>query len=237
MFDQAGRREIVKPPQMIQKARAVRYPSGGGGATYIAQIDSNANAGGFYNGHLQTFDATDWKTTTNPLADTGDSIEIFNLIEAGNTNTNFLVADDLVSVWQITDDEDNSRWVCNEMYVRKAKTQAAAAGASSISVKLFDRSGSESGSAFNVFYKPKSSAPNLNTVRRRLASGDYIWVTKGPGGVWEIVDFYHVPDTVSIVNDVSATGTILREYSRIDVEVLDDGSDDGYDNIDLGTVC
>ena len=85
----------------------------GTGTTKLFKITGNANSGGYYTAYEQQFDATDWKTTTDPLGNNiGDEIEIWNLAEAGNTGTNYLAANEYVFGWQIIDDEGNRRWVC-----------------------------------------------------------------------------------------------------------------------------
>lgn len=93
---------------------------GGGGGTgmYIAQVDSDATGGGYYNCHLQTLDATNWDTTTaDQLDDTGDSLAVLNLCEIGSSIHN-LDAGDLIVCWQFTDDEGNSRYVGIEVQGR-----------------------------------------------------------------------------------------------------------------------
>jgi len=88
-----------------------------GGGEVIAKVDSDANGGGYYNCHLQTFDADDWDTDIDPFGDTGDSIVVLNLAETGSSVHN-LDAGDLIRCSTITDDEGNTRYVGVEVLGR-----------------------------------------------------------------------------------------------------------------------
>ena len=241
-IERARQKRILETPMQIypkQSRIAGAFGGGaGGGSTYIARIDGNANAGGYYDAYLQTFDSSDWKTTTSPLGDDGDAVEIWNMAEAGHTTTNFLAEDDIVSAWEFTDDEDNIRYVCNEQWIRLAKTQEAAQGDEFLSIKLVDRSGSVTGSAFDCKFYPDTTPPDLNVCRPRIASGDFVWVTKWwTGGVWFIVSpYFHSVDSVVVVAQVDTTDTTLWEKHRT-VEVFDDGDLSVQTNIDVGTSC
>jgi len=81
------------------------------GACYIAEVDSDATGGGYYNCHLQTLDATDWNTTTaDQIDDTGGSVVVANMGEIGGS-AHALDAGDMLLCWQFTDDEGNSRYI------------------------------------------------------------------------------------------------------------------------------
>ena len=88
---------------------------GGGGTVYIAEIDSPATGGGYYNCHIQTLDATDWDSTTaDQVDDTGDSVVVLNLSEipvAGDPSSHLLSAGDKFLCWKKTDDEGTERYV------------------------------------------------------------------------------------------------------------------------------
>ena len=84
---------------------------GGGtstGTITIASVDTDATGGGYYNCHKQTLDADDWDTDTNPFDDTGDSIVVLNLAEAGSSVHN-LDAGDLIMYWSFTDNGGTAR--------------------------------------------------------------------------------------------------------------------------------
>ena len=88
-----------------------RAPSGTSGHVFIAEVDSDATGGGYYNCHLQTLDATDWNSdTADQIDDTGDSVVVMNLGEIG-ADRHELVAGDRLICWKFTDDEGNIRLV------------------------------------------------------------------------------------------------------------------------------
>jgi len=103
-------------------ARVSQSPGGGtsiyfrgsgssSGVCYIAEVDSDATGGGYYNCHLQTLDATDWNTTTaDQIDDTGGSVVVANMGEIGGS-AHALDAGDMLLCWQFTDDEGNSRYI------------------------------------------------------------------------------------------------------------------------------
>lgn len=80
-------------------------------ALYIAEVHTDvAGKGGFYNCYLQTFDADDWKQTTDGCDDTGDTVEVLNLPEVGSA-IHYLDANDKIVCWNFTDDEGNARYI------------------------------------------------------------------------------------------------------------------------------
>ena len=82
-----------------------------GAGVYIAEVDSDATGGGYYNCHLQTLDATDWDLdTADQLDDKGDSVVVMNVAEIG-ADRHELEADDRLLCWRFTDDEGNTRYV------------------------------------------------------------------------------------------------------------------------------
>ena len=87
------------------------------GAVLVAKVDSSASGGGHYNCHLQTLDATHWDSSTDPLVETGDSVVVLNLAEAGQ-DTHQLDAGDLITCWGQSDDEGNLRLVGVEVFGR-----------------------------------------------------------------------------------------------------------------------
>ncbi|MCP4567645.1 MAG: hypothetical protein GY841_08705 [FCB group bacterium] len=77
----------------------------------IAEVDSAATGGGYYDCHLQTLDATDWDSTTaDQLDDKGDSVEVLNLAEVGGSSQE-LSAGDIILCWRFIDDEGIARYV------------------------------------------------------------------------------------------------------------------------------
>jgi len=55
--------------------------------TSIAEVDSNATGGGYYNCHIQTLDATDWNAVTvDHWDDVGDSVVVQNVPECPETD-------------------------------------------------------------------------------------------------------------------------------------------------------
>ena len=102
-----------------RKGKYIPLRSGGAaGSVMIAEVDSDATGGGYYNCHLQTLDATDWDSATaDQLDDTGDSVVVLNLCEIG-TSVHNLDAGDLIACWTMTDDDNNARYVGVEVQGR-----------------------------------------------------------------------------------------------------------------------
>ena len=100
--------------EMLPRAEGTGGGTGRAGASgrgeVIAKVDSDATGGGYYNCHLQTFDADDWNTDTDPFSDTGASIVVLNLAEEGSSVHN-LDAGALIRCSTFTDDEGNVRYV------------------------------------------------------------------------------------------------------------------------------
>jgi len=87
-----------------------RRPPVGFARTFIAEVDSAAAGGGYYNCHLQSIDADDWNTdTADQFDDVGDSVVIMNISEVG-ANRHELDAGNKIICWQFTDDEGNVRY-------------------------------------------------------------------------------------------------------------------------------
>jgi len=98
--------------------RRLPKTSGGGGAmgkTYIAEVDSNATGGGYYNCTIQDLDATYWNTTTaDHFNNTATAVVVLNLPECPetlDTTSHELAAGDKIICWQKTDDEGTNRYV------------------------------------------------------------------------------------------------------------------------------
>ena len=102
----------------IVKSSASTRPSSSSGIMFIAEVDSDAAGGGYYNCHLQTLDATDWNTdTADQFDDTGDSVVVLNLAENGEDVHN-LDAGNKIICFKMRDDEGNVRLVGNEVFGR-----------------------------------------------------------------------------------------------------------------------
>lgn len=84
---------------------------------FIAKVDSDAAGGGYYNCHLQIFDATDWGTDTDPFEQTGDSVVVLNIAEVGSSVHN-LDAGDYIIGEIVKDDEGNAKHIGNEVIGR-----------------------------------------------------------------------------------------------------------------------
>jgi len=103
-------KQEVKPRPTIIPSRT-RRPSSAESRMYIAEVDSDAAGGGYYNCHLQTLDATDWNTDiADQLDDTGDSVVVCNIAEIG-ADRHELEANDRMICWKFTDDEGDGRYV------------------------------------------------------------------------------------------------------------------------------
>lgn len=85
---------------------------------FIAEVDTDATGGGYYNCYLQTLDADDWESDTDLCDDTGDdTVVVLNLVESGSAVHN-LDANDKIICWKKPDDEGNTRYVGVEVFGR-----------------------------------------------------------------------------------------------------------------------
>lgn len=87
---------------------------GGGSVMRVAEVDSNATGGGYYNCKLQKLDADDWESNTGLFDDKADgAIVALNIPEAGRTDSHHLNANDKMAVWRQRDDGDpgKMRWI------------------------------------------------------------------------------------------------------------------------------
>lgn len=176
-----------RPPQ-----RRNRRGGEGGGEplALIAEVDSDATGGGYYNCHLQTLEATDWDSDTADQIDaTGDSVVVANMTEIGTTTTNELVAGDRIMCWYFTDDEGNRRLIGESMEgdIRLANVETTPTTGLLVSVKLLNRSGTGVGSTFNCSLVEVDGATNANSSLPRIVSGNTILVTKSFAGGWIVV--------------------------------------------------
>jgi len=104
------------PPQ--RRGRAI--PPMISGKMYIAEVDNHTDcSGGYYNCHLQSLDATNWNTSESDQLNNSsdDTVEVLNLAEIGSSINN-LNSGDLIICWKHTDDEDNIRYIGNEVFGR-----------------------------------------------------------------------------------------------------------------------
>ena len=190
-FDQAASRERLEGPDMIQKNKAVRYPED---SAKIFEVQSAAIGDGLYNCYKQTLDATEWDDTTgNDKFDDKDAtgIEVFNLLESDPEATykEMLATGDRIRAWQLTDDEDNCRWVGVPItggLIRRAKTTQAAPAATKITANLIGQDGDEItsglGSGIDV-YCDIAGGGNLNAAVPRLTN-DFEFSVYNLNGKW-----------------------------------------------------
>jgi len=168
---------------------------------FIAEVDSDATGGGYYNCHLQKLDATDWNTdTADQLDDTGDSVVVLNLAEIG-TNVHNLDAGDILFGHETYDDEGTKIRlgfpVSNQIgSSRRAKTTSAWTTGTTTGANLLDADGDEvtSGYGFGItvnFFKTYS-ATNFPTI----ANDETIPVYKDVDGSW------YCPYTFTDIDDI-----------------------------------
>ena len=178
-FDQAARRERLQGPDMVQKSKAVRYPTGD---TRVFEVQSAATGDGVYNCYEQTLDATDWDDTAgDDKFDDKDAteVEVFNLLESDPEATykEALAIGDRIRAWQWTDDEGESRWAGVPItggFVRRAKTTQAAPADTKITANLIGHNGIEieSGLGANIdVYCDIAGGGYLNTAAPKLTNG------------------------------------------------------------------
>ncbi len=109
--------EIEKMKEDMADLPVEPAASGGGigsGRMRVAEVDSNATGGGYYNCSLQKFDADHWETNNDPWGDDGSTaIVALNIPEGGKTDSHQLTAGKKLAVWRQRDDGDpgKMRWV------------------------------------------------------------------------------------------------------------------------------
>ncbi len=152
----------------------------------IFRVVSEATGDGIYNCFEQVLDATEWSDTAgdNKFNDLNSvSIEVLNLAEFNPEATYVaeLAANDMITAWQMSDDEAGLRWVGLPLSkttglansVRKAYCKTAAGAATTIVAFLdTDTTGTEITVACSI-----AGGGNLNSAIPRLTDGRLIFVT------------------------------------------------------------
>ncbi len=160
---------------------------------FIAEVDSDATGGGYYNCHLQTLDATDWNTdTADQLDDVGDSVVVLNLAEMGEDVHNLDVGG-LIICHKFIDDEGNVRYVGSGVESGgggvHVQTQEALQTDGTVSVKRLNSSGSEIGDAFDVYaLMTKGATASPTTAWWPTISNDQkLIVSQNLAGEWYVI--------------------------------------------------
>jgi len=113
-IDLAGRQERLSGPQMVQSARAVRFPLGS--SLKIFEVQSVGSGDGIYDCYEQILDADQWAGTGDePKFDDKDTTEteVLNLAEIGleGEYVAALSVGDTLVAWQAVDDKGTKRWI------------------------------------------------------------------------------------------------------------------------------
>lgn len=190
--DNAARREQLQSPEIVQRTKAVRYPTGVN--IKIFEVQSIATGYSIYNCYKQTLDATEWNDTTgDPKFDDKNTtqVEVLNLAEF-DPEAEYeaqLVEGDLIAAWQMADDEGNQRWVGVPFQKSTTSSETGVihntycktdAGEGSTIVCYLDTDGT--GDEITV-HCSISGGSDLNAAIRRLEDGDRIAVYK-IGSTW-----------------------------------------------------
>jgi len=117
-------------------------------------------------------------------------LQVMNGKETGTTTTNELVAGDRIKCWYFTDDEGNRRLIGESMEgdLRLAITQEAAQADLNISVKLTNRAGTATGSAFDCLLMETDDATAATSVLPRIGTTEKVLVWKAPSGTWYVAN-------------------------------------------------
>lgn len=169
----------------------------------IAEVDSKADGGGYYNCHLQSLDADDWDSdTTDQIDDIGDSVVVLNLGEIGRNQNNgrVLNAGDLIECWNFTDDEGNVRLVGDYVrdfdhygVIRLCKAREAAQTDGRLLVKLLSHNNFLVGNNINIFVFRSKAATDYTTdywladTGAPIANNDPLMVTRHMDNEWYLV--------------------------------------------------
>jgi len=203
---------------------------------YIAEIDSAATGGGYYNCHLQSLDSTDWNTSNSDQLDpVGNSIVVLNIAEIGTSNHG-LSAGDAMLCWSFTDDEGVNRYLGEQTAtyrIRFGKPTAAYSSGSSLTLDPCDIAGNDTGEA-NV------------TVNMLVGPGDTPMTNSTSIADTTICPFYRASDgsyyllgtPIEVVTDyrVNTTNKTLEKMTR-NVWVLTAGSESSWVVVHTGVDC
>ena len=154
--------------------------------------DSDPTGDGVYDCKEQEIDGSEWTGVggADKLVERSSTqINVLNLLDAhviAGAPADSLIAGDKLLSMKVTDDDGDSRWVGIPLpvggFVRRAQTQAAAGAATTISCKLLDQDGTETGAAFTVNCDIQGGG-NLNSCIPRLADDSKLTVYNH-GGNW-----------------------------------------------------
>lgn len=179
---------------------------------YIAEIDSNATGGGYYNCHLQSLDATDWDSTTaDQLDDVGESVVVLNLAEIGSSIWT-LKAGDSFPCWKFTDDEGAVQYIgyraVNGTVFFGKPTGAFSSGAT-ITLDPCDIHGTDNGHANITVYVQPSQASYSMTNSTTIPTSCICPYVRGDDGA-----YYLLGNPIEIVTDIDVSATVMTKKTR-----------------------
>lgn len=203
---------------------------------YIAEVDSNATGGGYYNCHLQKLDATDWDSTTaDQLDDTGDSVVVLNIAEIG-ASIWALKAGDSFPCWKFTDDEGTVRYIgyraVNGTVFFGVPTGAFSSGAT-ITLDPCDIHGTDNGHANITVYVQPSQASYSMTNSTTVPTSCICPYVRGDDGA-----YYLLGNPIEIVTDVDVDGAnrLVTKKTR-NTWVLTTGGESSAVTVHTGDAC
>ncbi len=165
----------------------------------IFAVQSEATGDGVYTCYEQTLDATEWDDTAGDAKFDdldAEDVEVLNLDEAYPESTYYasLSAGDLLSAWQMMDDEGTLRWIgtpfikrpINETFGVTRSAKINTVGTTTLTCKLLDSAGAVIGGDITVKFREHLGTNSLSafTVWPDLRVNDYVLVAKDRDNVW-----------------------------------------------------
>lgn len=197
--DQAARLERQESPQMIQKTKAVRFPSTI--AIRIFEVQSEATGDGLYTCREEKLLSAEWadEAGDDKFAEKStDEYTVLNLLEADPESeyVAHLTAGDLIKVWQMEDDGGTQRWVGTPLRddrIRIAYCKDDAGAGSTIDCYL-DKD--TTGTVITVHCAISQGGGDLDDCGARLKDGDPMFVRRifdGTNNYWWCVGMPYMP--------------------------------------------
>lgn len=167
----------------------------------IFAVQDEATGDSVYNCFEQTLDATEWEDTDGDAKFDdldAEEVEVLNLDEAYPEDTYYaaLSAGDLLSSWQMMDDEGTLRWVgtpiikrpVNETFNVPRSARITAVGEDTLTAKLLDSDGAVIGDGLTVEFREHLGVQHLHdAVWPDFAINDYIIMMKGRDNKWYFI--------------------------------------------------
>ncbi len=205
------------------------------GYMFIAEVDSDAAGGGYYNCHLQKLDSSDWDTdNSDQLDDVGESVVVLNITEIGK-DVHAIAVGEAMLCWKFLDDNSRVRYVGLQLNRRLlfGKPTGAFSSGATITLNPCDIHGTDNGRANIAVYLQASKASYSMTNSTTIPTSQICIFYRADDG-----NYYLLGTPTEIVTDVDVTGgsKLLQKKTR-NAWILTVGTESSNVTVHTGTAC